>query len=235
MLRILKKYLYVISEVTRSMFLQEQYSDSVASRNTSCTCGDPDTRLLDLLHLRTYSYYYTLISLKSGQEALLGRQEALEKKQDAMQLQMTSFYNEFKDREFPDRTIVISTSTITGIIPRPISKINDITLKHIYKMITDNLRIELTEETKRIVNTCNKVICDQLAALPSVQDLGTNPAWSLFPQEDKNRLCINHSIILRDNRINFTRCHRNWASIARVSQLWKGCKKREYSASMIHE
>ncbi|OAD80836.1 hypothetical protein PHYBLDRAFT_61890 [Phycomyces blakesleeanus NRRL 1555(-)] len=51
-----------------------------------------------------------LISLKSGQEALLGHQEALEKKQDTMQLQMTSFYNEFKDREFPDRTIVTSTS-----------------------------------------------------------------------------------------------------------------------------
>ncbi|OAD77056.1 hypothetical protein PHYBLDRAFT_165549 [Phycomyces blakesleeanus NRRL 1555(-)] len=95
-----------------------------------------------------------LISLKSGQEALLGRQEALEKKQDAMKLQMTSFYNEFKDQEFPDRTIVTSTS-----------------------IITDNLRIELTEETKRIVNTCTKIICDQLAALPSVQDLGTNPDW----------------------------------------------------------
>ncbi|OAD74352.1 hypothetical protein PHYBLDRAFT_71385 [Phycomyces blakesleeanus NRRL 1555(-)] len=96
-----------------------------------------------------------LISLKSGQEALLGHQEALEKKQDAMQLQMTSFYNEFKDWEFPDRTIVTSTSTLTGIIPRSVSKINDITLKHIYKMITDDLRIELTEETKRIVNTCH--------------------------------------------------------------------------------
>ncbi|OAD75977.1 hypothetical protein PHYBLDRAFT_142962 [Phycomyces blakesleeanus NRRL 1555(-)] len=155
-----------------------------------------------------------LISLKSGQEALLGH------------------------REFPDRTIVTSTSTLTGIIPRPVSKINNITLKHIYKMITDDLRIELTEETKRIVNTCTKVICDQLAALPSVQDLGTNPGWSLLPQEDKNRLCINHSIILRDNGIDFTRCHRNWASIARVSQLWRGRKKREYSgilASTIHE
>ncbi|OAD71972.1 hypothetical protein PHYBLDRAFT_68744 [Phycomyces blakesleeanus NRRL 1555(-)] len=74
-----------------------------------------------------------------------------------MQLQMTSFYNEFKDREFLDRTIVTSTSTLTRIIPRPISKINDITLKHIYKMITDDLRIELTKETKRIVNTCIKL------------------------------------------------------------------------------
>ncbi|OAD75545.1 hypothetical protein PHYBLDRAFT_64458 [Phycomyces blakesleeanus NRRL 1555(-)] len=125
-----------------------------------------------------------LISLKSGQEALLGHQE-----------------------------------TLTEIIPRPISKINDITLKHIYKMITYDLRIELTEETKKIVNTCTKIICNQLAALSSVQDLGTNPGWSLLPQEDKNRLCINYSIILRDNRIVFTRCHRNWASIARVSQL----------------
>ncbi|OAD74361.1 hypothetical protein PHYBLDRAFT_67717 [Phycomyces blakesleeanus NRRL 1555(-)] len=101
-----------------------------------------------------------IISLKSGQEALLDHQEALEKKQDVVQLQMTNVYNLFKDCEFPNKTIATSSNTPTDIILRPVSKINNITTKHIYMMIKHDLGIELTEEIKRIVNTCTKIICD---------------------------------------------------------------------------
>ncbi|OAD67149.1 hypothetical protein PHYBLDRAFT_151754 [Phycomyces blakesleeanus NRRL 1555(-)] len=85
-----------------------------------------------------------LISLKNGQEAL-------EKKQDAIQLEITSLHNELKDRELPDNTIVASVN-----------------------MIEQDLGISPTAEVKGAINTCTKHICDQLAALSSVQILGPN-------------------------------------------------------------
>ncbi|OAD65528.1 hypothetical protein PHYBLDRAFT_176118 [Phycomyces blakesleeanus NRRL 1555(-)] len=146
-----------------------------------------------------------LISLKNGQEAL-------EKKQDAMQLEITSLCNELKDRELPNNTIVASVN-----------------------MIEQDLGISPTAEVKGAINTCTKHICDQLAALLSVQILRPNPSWTSIPQEDQTRMCVSHSHALKNYGIDFTRCHKNWASITKVSQLWRSRRKQHLSANIINE
>ncbi|OAD68773.1 hypothetical protein PHYBLDRAFT_150365 [Phycomyces blakesleeanus NRRL 1555(-)] len=102
-------------------------------------------------------------------------------------------------------------------------------------MIEQDLGISPTAEVKGTINTCIKHICDQLAALSSVQILRPNPSWTSIPQEDWTRMCVSHSHVLKNYGIDFTRCHKNWASITKVSQLWRSCRKQHLSANTINE
>ncbi|OAD81294.1 hypothetical protein PHYBLDRAFT_138841 [Phycomyces blakesleeanus NRRL 1555(-)] len=93
-------------------------------------------------------------------------------------------------------------------------------------MIEQDLGISLTAEVKEAINTCIKHICDQLAALSSVQILGPNPSWTSIPQEDRTRMCVSHSHALKNYEINFIRCHKNWTSITKRFH----CDSRELPA-----
>ncbi|OAD68475.1 hypothetical protein PHYBLDRAFT_150646 [Phycomyces blakesleeanus NRRL 1555(-)] len=129
----------------------------------------------------------TLFALQKGQEELQIGQDALKK--------------DMNGQDNPEPTIV--HNNLGGAIPRPVPNIKDITLVHIYRMLSHDLGVELDKKNKAILHTCTGLVCDELAIIPSVQALGQYPNW------------------------NFTRCHKNWASVAKVSQLWKNCKKRQ--------
>ncbi|OAD71746.1 hypothetical protein PHYBLDRAFT_170407 [Phycomyces blakesleeanus NRRL 1555(-)] len=176
-----------------------------------------------------------LQGIQDGLISLKNSQEALEKKQDAMQLEITSLHNELNDRELPDNTIVASVNISTDSIPRLVPNICNINSNHVLQMIKQDLEISPTAEVKGAINTCTKHICDQLAALLSVQILGPNPSWTSIPQEDWTRMCVSHSHALKNYGIDFTRCHKNWASITKVSQLWRSRRKQYLSANTINE
>ncbi|OAD74322.1 hypothetical protein PHYBLDRAFT_71408 [Phycomyces blakesleeanus NRRL 1555(-)] len=163
----------------------------------------------------------TLFALQKGQEELQIGQDALKKGQEVLRdeqaLLRQEIANVCKDmngQESPEPTINLSRA-----IPRPVPNIKDITLVHIYRMMSHDLGVELDKGNKAILYTCTGFVCDELVTLPSVQALGQYPNWSAISQEDKNWACTRHACLLRNNGIDFTRCHKNWASVAKVSQL----------------
>ncbi|OAD66951.1 hypothetical protein PHYBLDRAFT_151889 [Phycomyces blakesleeanus NRRL 1555(-)] len=129
---------------------------------------------------------YTVIQVLQGmQETLWDVQEtllALQKGQEALQKEQN----------------------LGGAIPRSVLNIKDITLVHIYRMVSRDLGVELDKKTKAIINTCTRLVCNELASIPSI-----------------------HACLLGNNGIDFTRCHKNWASVAKVSQLQKNRKKQQ--------
>ncbi|OAD78039.1 hypothetical protein PHYBLDRAFT_164920 [Phycomyces blakesleeanus NRRL 1555(-)] len=171
---------------------------------------------------------YTVIQVLQGmQETLWGvqetllvlqkGQEALQKKQVLLRLKIANICKDMNGRESPEPTTV--HNNLSGAIPRPVPNIKDITLVHIYRMMSHDLEVELDKENKAIINTCTRLVCNELASIPSVQALGPNPNWSAISQEDKNLACTRHTCLLRNNGIDFTRCHKNWVSVTKVSQL----------------
>ncbi|OAD67609.1 hypothetical protein PHYBLDRAFT_73300 [Phycomyces blakesleeanus NRRL 1555(-)] len=93
-------------------------------------------------------------------------------------------------------------------------------------MISEDLGIEVTSNEKVTLNMCTKLICDDMAAHPSVIALGSNPSWGSIPVALKKEMCARHANIMKDSGIDFTRCLGNWASTARVAHLWRDRHKR---------
>ncbi|OAD80978.1 hypothetical protein PHYBLDRAFT_62022 [Phycomyces blakesleeanus NRRL 1555(-)] len=167
----------------------------------------------------------TLFALQKGQEELQKGQEALRDEQALLRQKIADVHKDMNGRESPGPTIV--HNNLGGAIPRPVPNIKDITLVHIYRMMSHDLGVKLDKGNKAILHICTGLVCDELATLPSVQALGQYPNWSAISQEDKNWACTRHACLLGNNGIDFTRCHKNWASVAKVSQLWKNRKKRQ--------
>ncbi|OAD80199.1 hypothetical protein PHYBLDRAFT_59233 [Phycomyces blakesleeanus NRRL 1555(-)] len=151
-----------------------------------------------------------LLALEKGQQGL-------QKEQEKIRLEISDIHKNMNGQTIPKSTPV--HNNIGGPTTRPVPNIKTITLRHIYKMMGQDLGATL--------NTCTHLVCDELALMHSVQALGSNPSWSSISQEDKNYMCTRHALLLKRNGIDFTRCHKNWASIAKVSQLWKNRKKRQ--------
>ncbi|OAD75913.1 hypothetical protein PHYBLDRAFT_158170 [Phycomyces blakesleeanus NRRL 1555(-)] len=156
----------------------------------------------------------TLTDIQKGQEELKERQ-------DAILTEMASITTSLNALRTPDFFATTSDNVSTGSIPRPVSNIRGITVKHIYKMMAKDLGVKLTKENRTTLQNCTRLACDNLALLPSVQALGPSPSWKSIPQADKKEICANHANTLKEHGIDFTRCHQNWASVARVSHLWK--------------
>ncbi|OAD71609.1 hypothetical protein PHYBLDRAFT_70059 [Phycomyces blakesleeanus NRRL 1555(-)] len=163
---------------------------------------------------------YTILQILQGMQETLF---ALQKGQEELQIRQDALKKDMNGQESPEPAIV--HNNLSGAIPRPVPNIKDITLVHIYRMMSHNLGVELDKGNKAILHSCTGFVCDELATLPSVQALGQYPNWSTISQENKNWACTRHACLLRSNGIDFTRCHKNWASVAKVSQLWKNRKK----------
>ncbi|KAL0079654.1 hypothetical protein J3Q64DRAFT_1760732 [Phycomyces blakesleeanus] len=192
-----------------------------------------DKTIIPLLH----SMQNEILALKSGQEDM--RREIIKLRdelanRELLPAQSTSSSVDTKveinlntntnDRDDDNENIVLNISS--GPICRPVSNIRDITLKHVYRMISQDLGIEVTKTEKSTLHICTKFICNEMAALPSVQALGSRPSWGSIPKEDKEMFCNRHASMLKDAGMDFTRCHGNWASIARVSHLWRDRQRR---------
>ncbi|OAD75947.1 hypothetical protein PHYBLDRAFT_142930 [Phycomyces blakesleeanus NRRL 1555(-)] len=159
----------------------------------------------------------TFFALQKGQEELQVEQDVLKKGQEALwdeqallRQEIANICKDMNGQESPEQTINLGRE-----IPRPVPNIKDITLIHIYRIMSHDLGVELDKKNKANLNTCTRLACNELASLPSVQVLGPNPNWSAISQEDRNLICIRHACLLRNNDIDFTRCHKNWASVAK--------------------
>ncbi|OAD71431.1 hypothetical protein PHYBLDRAFT_170797 [Phycomyces blakesleeanus NRRL 1555(-)] len=176
--------------------------------NAASVTRSTDSAVIQLIQ----NMHETLIAVLKGQEQIL--------------MEIADIKNDLNKRESTEQEDEASIPSIDPI-RRPVSNIKDITMRHIHKMISQDLGIEVTKVEKSKLHTCTLLICDQLAALPSVQALGPRPKWGSIPKRDKKMICARHASMLKANGIDFTRCHGNWASIAKVGQLWKDRQKRE--------
>ncbi|OAD66660.1 hypothetical protein PHYBLDRAFT_174952 [Phycomyces blakesleeanus NRRL 1555(-)] len=168
----------------------------------------------------------TLVALQKGQESL-------QKEQAILRLEIAEIRNDMNGRT--DEEPSPDYDALGVPIPRPVPNIKDITLKHIFKMMSKDLKVQMSKDNKKLLNTCTRLICDEMATLPSVQVLGPNPNWNSISQEDKELMCTKHAYLLKQSGVDFTRCHKNWASVAKVSQLWKNRVKRQASANTVYE
>ncbi|OAD77504.1 hypothetical protein PHYBLDRAFT_164415 [Phycomyces blakesleeanus NRRL 1555(-)] len=125
----------------------------------------------------------TLFALQKGQEELQVGQDALKKGQEAprdeqalLRQEIANVCKDMNGQESPELTIV--HNNLGGAIPRPVPNIKDITLVHIYRMMSHNLGVELDKGNKAILHTCTGLVCNELATLPSVQALEQYLNWS---------------------------------------------------------
>ncbi|OAD79491.1 hypothetical protein PHYBLDRAFT_162555 [Phycomyces blakesleeanus NRRL 1555(-)] len=156
----------------------------------------------------------TLFALQKGQEELqIGQdtlkkgQEAFQKEQALLRQEITNICKDMNGQESPEPTIVHNNLGLA--IPRPVPNIKDITLVHIYRIMSHDIGVELDKRNKAILHTCTDLVCDELATLPSVQALEQYPNWSAISQEDENWVCTRHACLLRNSSTDFTRCHKN--------------------------
>ncbi|KAI9029897.1 hypothetical protein CLU79DRAFT_733049 [Phycomyces nitens] len=164
--------------------------------------------------------------LAKGQEALVKGQEALRKEQQVIKHGITSIRNELNKTTSPKKDNAIPTSISNDPIPRPVSNITHVTWAHILNMMSNDLGIEVNHKSKSTVYNCTKIVCDQLADLPSVRALGPSPSWKSISKEDKDMICTKHAVLLKEQGIDFTRCQKNWASVARIGHLWQDRYRR---------
>ncbi|OAD71527.1 hypothetical protein PHYBLDRAFT_72102 [Phycomyces blakesleeanus NRRL 1555(-)] len=145
-----------------------------------------------------------IISLKAGQDTikleLNSTREELNSKIDYLQSQLDN-------RGFSEQETVPSATDIpcNSLIRAPIPNTWDITLKYIFKMMSEDLGIE--------------IICDELAVHPLVKDLGSCSSWGSISVMVRKQMCAKHAMLMKDAGINLTRCHENWASASRISHL----------------
>ncbi|OAD78848.1 hypothetical protein PHYBLDRAFT_163941 [Phycomyces blakesleeanus NRRL 1555(-)] len=191
-----------------------------------------DNNSISLLH----AMYNEILSLKAGQEKAKLEMKAqieelkLEMKTsiEDLNLEITALQSQLENRNISNQHTSPSVSAISSAntIRKPVSIFCEITLKHIFKMISEDLGIEVTSNEKATLNMCTKLICDDMAAHPSVIALGPNPSWGSIPVALKKEMCARHANIMKDSGIDFTRCLGNWASTARVAHLWRNRHKR---------
>ncbi|OAD71734.1 hypothetical protein PHYBLDRAFT_72849 [Phycomyces blakesleeanus NRRL 1555(-)] len=194
--------------------------------------NNTDNNFISLLHVM----YNELLSLKVGKEnAKLEMKVQIKKLKLKMKtsikdlnLEITALQNQLENRNIPNQHTLPSVSVISSVntMCKLVSIFREITIKHIFKMTTEDLGIEVASNKKTILNMCTKLICDDMAAHPLVITLGSNPSWGSIPVALKKEICARYANIMKDSDIDFTRCLRNWESTARVAHLWRNCHKR---------
>ncbi|OAD66385.1 hypothetical protein PHYBLDRAFT_175195 [Phycomyces blakesleeanus NRRL 1555(-)] len=174
--------------------------------------NNTDKNSISLLH----AMYNEILSLKAGQEkAKLERKAQIEELKLKMKtsikdlnLEITALQSQLENRNISNQHTLPSVSAIfsANTIRKPVSIFHEITLKHIFKMISEDLGIEVTSNKKATLNMCTKLICDDMAAHPSVIALGPNPSWESITVALKKEMCARHANIMKDSGIDFTRC-----------------------------
>ncbi|OAD67630.1 hypothetical protein PHYBLDRAFT_173961 [Phycomyces blakesleeanus NRRL 1555(-)] len=100
-----------------------------------------------------------------------------------LNLEITALQSQLENRNILNQHTSPSVSAISSAntIRKPVSIFREITLKHIFKMISEDLGIEVTSNEKVMLNMCTKLVCDDMAAHPLVIALGPNPSWGSIP------------------------------------------------------
>ncbi|OAD80094.1 hypothetical protein PHYBLDRAFT_59137 [Phycomyces blakesleeanus NRRL 1555(-)] len=201
--------------------------------------NNTDNSSISLLHVM----YNEILFLKAGQEKTKLEMKAqikelkLEMKTSIkdLNLEITALQSQLDNRNISNQHTSSSVSVISSAntIHKLVSVFCEITLKHIFKMISEDLGIEVTSNEKATLNMCTKLICDDMAAYPLVIALGPNPSWGSIPVALKKEMCARHANIMKDSGIDITRCLGNWASTARVAHLWRDRHKRLQSLIFI--
>ncbi|OAD67134.1 hypothetical protein PHYBLDRAFT_151739 [Phycomyces blakesleeanus NRRL 1555(-)] len=194
--------------------------------------NNTDNNSISLLHIM----YNEIISLKTHQEKTKLEMKAQIKELklkmkmsiEDLNLEITSLQSQLKNRNISNQHTSPSVSAIfsANTICKPVSIFHEITLKHIFKMISKDLGIEVTSNKRATLNMCTKLICDDMAAHPLVIALGSNPSWGSIPVALKKELRARHANIMKDSSIDFTICLENWASTVRVVHFWRDRHKR---------
>ncbi|OAD67055.1 hypothetical protein PHYBLDRAFT_151997 [Phycomyces blakesleeanus NRRL 1555(-)] len=169
---------------------------------------------ISLLH----SIYNEILSLKAGQENFKLEMKTQIKE---LKLEITTLKNQPETQNTLNQDTSPFLTTILGsnYIHKPAENFCDITLMHIFKMISEDLGIEVTSHVKAILTLTTKLICDDMAAHLLMIALGPNPSWGSIPAAVKKEMYVSHASIMKDSGIDFTGCLGNWASTARVALL----------------
>ncbi|OAD71784.1 hypothetical protein PHYBLDRAFT_170439 [Phycomyces blakesleeanus NRRL 1555(-)] len=169
--------------------------------------------------------YNEILSLKAGQENF---KLEMKTQMEELKLEITALKNQPETQNTLNQGISPSATIISGgnYIHKPVDNFRDITLRHIFKMISEDLGVEVTSHVKATLTLATKLICDDMAAYPLVIALSSNPSWGSIPAAVKKDMCVSHASIMKDSGIDFTRCLGNRASIERVALLWRDCHRR---------
>ncbi|OAD70565.1 hypothetical protein PHYBLDRAFT_148478 [Phycomyces blakesleeanus NRRL 1555(-)] len=184
--------------------------------------NNTDNNSISLLH----AMYNEILSLKAGQEKAKLEMKAqikelkLEMKMSIkdLNLKITALQSQLENRNISNQHTSLSVSTIssTNIICKPVSTFHEIALKHIFKMISEDLGIEVTSNEKVMLNMCTKLVCDDMAAHSSVIALGPNPSWGSIPtslgvletEHQLQELHISGGTAIKDYSLNETLSNR---------------------------
>ncbi|OAD72659.1 hypothetical protein PHYBLDRAFT_145975 [Phycomyces blakesleeanus NRRL 1555(-)] len=158
--------------------------------------------------------------MKAGQDTikleLNSIREELNSKIDYLQSQLDN-------RGFSEQETVPSATDIpcNSFIHAPILNTWDITLKHVFKMMSKDFGIEINNEEKATLRVCTKIICDKLAVHSLIKDLDSSPSWESIPVIVRKQMCAKHATLMKDASIDLIRCHENWVFTSRISHLWR--------------
>ncbi|OAD80877.1 hypothetical protein PHYBLDRAFT_61923 [Phycomyces blakesleeanus NRRL 1555(-)] len=166
-----------------------------------------------------------IIFLKTGQDII---KLELNSTREELNLKIDYLQSQLDNRGFSKQKTVPSATDIpcNSLIRAPIPNTWDITLKHVFKMMSEDLGIEINNEEKATLQVSTKIICDELAVHPLVKDLGSCPSWRSIPVMVRKQMCTKHTMLMKDAGINLIRCHENWTSASRISYLWRDHYRR---------
>ncbi|OAD75361.1 hypothetical protein PHYBLDRAFT_64285 [Phycomyces blakesleeanus NRRL 1555(-)] len=159
-----------------------------------------------------------IIFLKAGQNTIKLELNSI---REELNLKIDYLQSQLDNRGFSEQETISSATNIpcNSLIRAPIPNIWDITLKHVFRMMNEDLDIEINNEEKATLQVFTNIICDELAVHPLVKDLGSCPSWGSIPVMVRKQMCTKHATLMKDTGINLTRCHENWVSALRISHL----------------
>ncbi|OAD74899.1 hypothetical protein PHYBLDRAFT_61057 [Phycomyces blakesleeanus NRRL 1555(-)] len=97
--------------------------------------------------------------------------------QEQMKMDINRLGNEIIMKGSPKQNLSLFINTSSGFIFKPVINICNVTLEHVYQMISQHLGIKIIASKKATLRTCTKLVCNELATLPSVQALDSRPSW----------------------------------------------------------
>ncbi|OAD67265.1 hypothetical protein PHYBLDRAFT_174303 [Phycomyces blakesleeanus NRRL 1555(-)] len=166
-----------------------------------------------------------IISLKAEQDTI---KLEVNSTREELNLNIDYLQNQLDNKGFSEQETVPSATDIpcNSLICVPILNTRDITLKHVFKMMSEDLGIEVNNEEKATLQVFTKINCDELAVYSLVKDLDSCPSWGPIPVMIRKQMCAKYATLMKDAGIDLIRCHKNWASASRISHLWRDHYRR---------
>ncbi|OAD66150.1 hypothetical protein PHYBLDRAFT_152717 [Phycomyces blakesleeanus NRRL 1555(-)] len=95
--------------------------------------------------------------------------------QKQIKMDINSLGNEIMIKGSPKQNLSLFINTSSEFIFKSVINIRNVTLEHVYQMMSQHLGIKVTASKKATLRTCTKLVCNELATLPSVQAFGPRP------------------------------------------------------------